>query len=51
MPQSLSKVVIYVIFSTKDRYPWLDINVRSRMHAYLATLCRDERAEPFRVGG
>ena len=51
MPQSLSKVVIHVIFSTKDRYPWLDINVRSRMHAYLATVCRDERAEPFRVGG
>jgi putative transposase len=51
MPQSLSKVVIHVIFSTKDRYPWLDINIRSRMHAYLATLCRDERAEPFRVGG
>jgi putative transposase len=51
MPQSLSKVVIHVIFSTRDRYPWLDGNVRSRMHAYLATICRDAEAEAFRVGG
>jgi putative transposase len=41
----------HVIFSTKDRYPWLDVNVRPRMHAYLATICRDEGAEAFRVGG
>ena len=51
MPQSLSKVVIHVIFSTRDRHPWLDVNIRSRMHAYLATICRDEGAEAFRVGG
>ena len=51
MPQSLSKVVIHVIFSTRDRYPWLDGNARSRMHAYLATICRDAEAEAFRVGG
>ena len=51
MPQSLSKVVIHIIFSTKDRHPWLDANVRPRMHAYLATICRDAGAEAFRVGG
>jgi len=51
MPQSLSKVVIHIIFSTKDRQPWLDANVRPRMHAYLATICRDAGAEAFRVGG
>jgi putative transposase len=51
MPQSLSKVIIHTIFSTKDRHPWLDGNVRPRMHAYLATLCRDAGAEAFRVGG
>jgi REP element-mobilizing transposase RayT len=51
MPQSLSKVVIHIIFSTKDRHPWLDAGVRPRMHAYLATICRDAGAEAFRVGG
>ena len=51
MPQSLSKVIIHVIFSTKDRQPWLDRDVRPRMHAYVATICRDVDAEAFLVGG
>ena len=51
MPQSLSNVIIHIIFSTKDREPWLDRDVRSRMHAYVATICRDLDAEAFLVGG
>ena len=51
MPQSLSKVIIHIIFSTKDREPWLDSDVRTRMHAYLATVCRDLGAEFVRIGG
>ena len=51
MPQSLSKVIIHIIFSTKNREPWLDCEVRPRMHAYLATTCRDLGAEVVHVGG
>jgi REP-associated tyrosine transposase len=51
MPQSLSKVILHIIFSTKNREPWLDSGVRSRMHAYLATICRDVDADFVRVGG
>jgi putative transposase len=51
MPQSLSKVILHIIFSTKDREPWLGSDVRPRMHAYLATVCRDLGAELVRVGG
>ena len=51
MPQSLSKVIIHIIFSTKDREPWLDRDVRPRMHAYIATICRDSDAEALHVGG
>jgi len=51
MPQSSSKVIFHIIFSTKDRHSWLDANVRPRMHAYLATVCRDAGAKAFRVGG
>jgi putative transposase len=51
MPQSLSKVIIHIIFSTKNREPWLDSDIRPRMHAYLATICRDLSGEAFRVGG
>ena len=51
MAQSLSKVVLHIIFSTKDRESWLDSDARPRMHAYLATVCRDLGAELVRVGG
>ena len=51
MPQSLSKVIIHLIFSTRERHPWLNATVRPRMHAYLATICRDAGGEAFRVGG
>ncbi|MFL6499497.1 MAG: IS200/IS605 family transposase [Candidatus Udaeobacter sp.] len=51
MPQSLSKVILHIIFSTKVREPLLDSEVRPRMHAYLATICRDLGAELAHVGG
>jgi putative transposase len=51
MPQSLSKVILHIIFSTKNREPWLDSQVRPRMHAYLATICRDLGAQLVHVGG
>ena len=51
MPQSLSKVILHIIFSTKNREPFLDSDVRPRMHAYLATTCRDLSAELVCVGG
>ena len=51
MSQSLSKVILHIIFSTKNREPWLESDVRPRMHAYLATVCRDLGAELVRVGG
>ena len=51
MPQSLSRVILHVVFSTKDRQPWLDRDIRPRVHAYLATLCRDFQTEVFDVGG
>jgi putative transposase len=50
MPQSLSRVILHIIFSTKNREPWLDPDVRPRMHAYLATICRDLGADFVRIG-
>lgn len=51
MPQSLSLVVIHVIFSTKDRCPALAPDLRPRLHAYLATVARNADCEAYRVGG
>jgi REP element-mobilizing transposase RayT len=51
MPQSLSFLLIHVVFSTKDRAPLLDPEIRPTLHAYLATVTRNADCECFRVGG
>ena len=52
MPQSLAKLWIHLIFSTKDRYPFLlDKPLRTDMHAYLANVLRSHDCEPIIVGG
>lgn len=51
MPQSLSFILIHIIFSVKDRAPLLGPEVRPRMHAYMATLARDAGCECYQVGG
>jgi putative transposase len=47
----VKQVIIHIIFSTKNREPRFDSDVRPRMHAYLATVCRDLDAEIAHVGG
>ncbi len=51
MPQSLSKVIIHIVFSTKNRMPFLNGNIRLKAHAYIATIIRDMNSNAYRVGG
>lgn len=51
MPQSLSHVILHLIFSTKDRHAWLGPDLRPALHAYLATVARNSGCECHRVGG
>ncbi|MCL5027706.1 MAG: IS200/IS605 family transposase [Bacteroidetes bacterium] len=52
MPQSLANVLVHVIFSTKNRYPFLsDINIRNEMHAYLGGTINNLNSQVILVGG
>ncbi len=51
MPQSLSLIIVHIIFSTKDRCRCLDPAVRSDLWAYLATVARNIGCATYRVGG
>ena len=51
MPQSLSQDILHIIFSTKHREPLIVGDLRPRLHAYLATVGRDNGSEVYRVGG
>ena len=51
MPQSLSNVIVHLVFSTKNRTSLIDDTIKPRLHAYLATIGRDHDCEVYRVGG
>jgi len=51
MGQSLSKVLLHVVFSTKHRTPWITEVLQPKIHAYLAGTCRNKGSEAFRIGG
>ena len=42
MPQSFALIIVPIVSSTKDRIPILDTSIRASLHAYLATVARDE---------
>ena len=51
MAQSLSKIFLHLVFSTKNREPWITPEVRPTLHSYLAGAVRNLNAEAYRVGG
>ncbi len=52
MSQSLAQVYLHLVFSTKDRKPFLqDQNIRKEMHKYLAGTCNTIDCPALEVGG
>jgi putative transposase len=51
MPQSLSRILVHLIFSTKNRVPVLAPAIRAELYPYLATVLRDNDCPMLRVGG
>jgi putative transposase len=52
MPQSLAKIILHIVFSTKYRYPYLkDPDIRSQLHAYMSGICNQQQSPALIVGG
>jgi REP element-mobilizing transposase RayT len=51
MPQSLSNVLIHLIFSTKDRQPLINAELRPQLLAYMGGVLRNLDCQPLQVGG
>ena len=52
MSQSLAKILVHTVFSTKDRRPYLrDQTLREEMHAYLGGIISNLGCQPIIVGG
>jgi putative transposase len=52
MPQSLAKILLHVVFSTKERRPFLrDGGFREEMHHYIGGILNGIDCQPVIVGG
>ncbi len=52
MPQSLSNMIVHLVFSTKDRHPWFTDPVKmSAMHAYLGGVSATLDCPTITIGG
>jgi putative transposase len=52
MSQSLAKVLVHTVFSTKHRQPFLnDAALRSEMHHYIGGILGNLECQPIIVGG
>jgi putative transposase len=52
MSQSLAQIYLHLVFSTKDRFPFLkDPNFRSRVHAYMVGICKNRNCPSLQIGG
>ncbi len=51
MPQSLFQIVVHSVFSTKDRVPNLESEMRPELFAYLTTIIRKGGHTPIFIGG
>ena len=51
MPQSLARVLVHLVFSTKNREPLLTPTVRGRMFEYLGGTFSAIECPPVLVGG
>ena len=51
MPQSLARILVHLIFSTKNREPSLSPDLQVELHPYLASVLDNDGCSSLQVGG
>jgi REP element-mobilizing transposase RayT len=51
MPQSLSRILIHIVFSVKQRAPLLEEAIRRELYAYLAGVLKQLESPALKIGG
>ena len=51
MPQSLVKIYVHTIFSTKNRKPIIDGDIHDKLCSYLGGICNELECFPVKIGG
>ena len=51
MPGTYSQLLLHVVFSTKERKPWITDDVADRLYPYIGGIVRAEKGVLYDVGG
>ena len=51
MPQSLSSILIHLIFSTKNRHPFLTPEIDAELYPYMASIFKSMKSPPLIING
>ena len=51
MPSTHTNLHFHIVFSTKDRFPFISPEWRERLHAYIGGIAKNLGAVPLAVGG
>ena len=51
MPQSLSSILVHLVFSTKFREPFIKPEIEPELHAYLSVVFRECKSPSLLIGG
>ena len=51
MPQSLNKIYIHIVFSTKNRERLISDDIKDDLFNYLGGVCKNLECNPLQVGG
>jgi putative transposase len=51
MPQSLVRNLLHLVYSTKNRSPWIPAEVRSKLFAYQAGIFKEWESPAIIIGG
>jgi putative transposase len=51
MPQSLSSILIHLVFSTKNREPFIAPTIEAELHPYMASVFRDHKSPSLIIDG
>lgn len=51
MSPTLVRNYVHIIFSTKNREPFIKPVIQSELYAYLGEICRNNNCQPIKIGG
>ncbi len=51
MGQSLHKIYVHIVFSTKHREPKISKEIENELFSYLGGICKNLECNPIKVGG